>query len=185
MTIDLQPFCADSQWNAGGRHDMTIPWFENGWVYATDGRILVRHPSEPQPLRDNTPDAASLFREFDPANCVDELPQWDGSTYDHEVNCDHPQCHGGKISGGDNLCEACKGRGWNPESMPTTVEFQDFNFVGSHLRKIHALPNPLGCIHQLAFKGRGPTAQLWFIFDDGGQGMLMNYYGKVTVKGMD
>jgi hypothetical protein len=188
MTIDLQPFCADSQWNAGGRHDMTIPWFENGWVYATDGRILVRHQSEPRPLRDNTPDAASLFRDFDPAKCTEELPQWDGSQYLYWESCEARQCHSGKISGGKNDCEECGGTGGSTESMPTTVEFRGWNFGGAYFQKIHTLPNPRGIIH-LGDHSSGhrsvATAQLHFTFDDGGQGMVMNYRGKITTKGMD
>lgn len=184
MDIDLQQFCADPEWNAGARLDMTKPWIDGRWRYATDARILVRIPADEARKPDTVPDAASIFHDFDPTPCTHQLPSWDGSIYEYEDPCDYPQCHGGKISGGKRSCKVCDGKGWTPESMDTTVEFQDFNFGGGYMRKIRVLPGVKGYVKPWEVGGQ-KHGQLQFVFDNGGQGVLMNISNTITTKGID
>lgn len=182
MTIDLQPFCGEPE--ACWRHAIGEPWIADGWKYATDLRMLVRLPAGPGRKPDNVPDAASLFSDFDPELCKDQLPIWDGSLYEYQEDCDYPQCHGGKISGGKRSCNVCQGKGWTPETMATTVEFQGFNFDGNLVQIVHGLPGVKGYVKPLTV-GRDAHGQLQFIFGDGGQGMLMNKTSTITTKGID
>lgn len=183
MTIDLQQFCTSPEDIM--RYDMSKPWIDGTWRYATNSRIIVRVPAESADKPDDVPDAGYLFKDFRAEHCTEELPKWDGSMYEYQEECEFPQCHDGKISGGKNECEECGGKGWTPESVPTTVIFQGFNFQGSYLQKIHDLPGSRGHVRDRSLAGHAPTGQLNFIFDDGGQGLLMNITNIVTTEGID
>ena len=177
--IDLQPFCMNET-AYSGRYDMSKPWGYGPWHYATDGRLIVRVPGGLANKPYNAPTAAHLFRDFNAVLCNEELPQWDGTNYEHREDCNNPQCHDGKISGGKNQCETCEGRGWCLEWMSTTVVIHGFNFRGTYLQKIHALPGVLGYVRTLPKS----CAELNFIFDGGGQGLLMNTTSLITPAGI-
>ncbi|KKM23739.1 hypothetical protein LCGC14_1612140 [marine sediment metagenome] len=130
--------------------------------------------------------AAGMFGEFDWTKCKAQLPEWDGSTHHYHDSCDYPQCHGGKISGGDRSCNACGGKGWTPERMETTVEFEGFNFGGGLIQRLQTLAGVRGRIYQdpLFLGDQGAGVQLRFIFDGEGQGILMNTTGVITTEGV-
>lgn len=186
MSIDLKIFCADSKWNDGARYDLTKPWTAGHHRYATDGRIIVRVPAEFGEKPDRAPPTAGMFGEFDWTKCKAQLPEWDGSTHHYHDSCDYPQCHGGKISGGDRSCNACGGKGWTPERMETTVEFEGFNFGGGLIQRLQTLAGVRGRIYQdpLFLGDQGAGVQLRFIFDGEGQGILMNTTGVITTEGV-
>jgi hypothetical protein len=59
MKIDLTPFCARPEAN---RYQIESPWSRGKWTYATDGKIVVRIPRDPE-VPDNklAPSAMPLF----------------------------------------------------------------------------------------------------------------------------
>lgn len=184
MTIDLQPFCLDED---SIRHwDVHKPWIKGNWKYATDLAIVVRVPSDIPGIATspNVPSAPFMFKDFDPDECTELLPEWDGSMYEYQEECHRSRCHDGKISGGQNDCPTCHGKGTIPESIETTITFQGFHFHGGYLQDIHTLGGAKGCVKDVTLPGNTPTGQLNFIFDGGGQGLLMNTSSVVTKKGI-
>ena len=185
MTIDLQPFCLAV--DNFRRWDVHKPWIKGNWKYATDLAIIVRVPSVIPGIvtSPNVPSAPIMFKDFDPADCTELLPEWDGSMYEYQEECHRSRCQGGKIDGDGKDCPTCHGEGSTPESIETTITFQRFHFHGGYLRDIHALGGARGCVKDVTRGRDTPTGQLNFIFYGGGQGLLMNTSGVVTTKGMD
>ena len=59
MKIDLTPFCARPESN---RCQIESPWSRGKWTYATDGKIVVRVPRDPEvPENKLAPSAMPLF----------------------------------------------------------------------------------------------------------------------------
>jgi len=182
MTIDLQQFCTEP--DEFMRYEMSKPWSDGPWRYATNSRIIVRVPAEPGDKPDGVPDAPYLFSDFHAERCTEELPQWDGSMYEYQGTCDHPECRGGKVIGGQKDCPDCHGKGTTPESMPTTVAFQGFNFKGDLISKIHGLDNARGYVWSKLLAGQTTIeCQMQFTFD-GGQGLLMPISTIITTEGI-
>ncbi len=124
--IDLTPFC-DSNIS---RFDLSRPFVRDGWLYATDGRILIRIPSS-RPDTNDRPlpkTVANIMLDF--AECIEWHP-WPGKAYitcytrtcwrcrglrrvgeDVHVckGCECGECSGGKGVGGSE-CPECDGEG--------------------------------------------------------------------------
>ena len=59
MKIDITPFCASPEAN---RCQIERPWSRGKWTYATDGKIVVRIPRDPEvPENKLAPSAMPLF----------------------------------------------------------------------------------------------------------------------------
>lgn len=74
--INLRPFCLDNP-TRPVRFALAQPFVQDGWCYATDGRIAVRVPSdEPNTARPNEryPAMAKHFSAFAPAACTQRVP---------------------------------------------------------------------------------------------------------------
>jgi hypothetical protein len=62
MKIDLTPFCASPDAN---RCQIERPWSRGKWTYATDGKIVVRIPRDPEvPENKLAPSAMPLFTAY-------------------------------------------------------------------------------------------------------------------------
>ena len=73
-TIDysalLAPFCMSPEEEKISRYQLSKPWYDTGWLYASDGAVLVRVPSLPikndNGMRPNN--VASFFVDFQKKN---------------------------------------------------------------------------------------------------------------------
>lgn len=125
--IDLQPFCAKE--NARWYRDK--PFFKDGFIYATDARILVRLPAPGEP---DTPDAPALndvdlsmpeqatpWPQSEPIFYEDTCAACEGDGFVGRVECS--DCQGeGEVDcphcGNDMTCEKCGGRCYISKGAP-------------------------------------------------------------------
>ncbi len=137
---ELQPFCSTDE----NRPSLALPFFCNGWIYATDGRVIVRVPCDDDRFgggelssRTDTPDAAALFR-WTKGPAAVGLPS--GLPSPSEVPC--PDCEGcgGKECdmGHTHECPKCGGDG--VVTVDPAVEIGGMFFGCRRLRLIAALP---------------------------------------------
>lgn len=163
----LLRFCGDKE----SRYALTAPWIRDGWRYATDGRLCVRMPAEG--LQDTAavyiPPAGEVFAiNFEPYadKCRKPWPDlmqivmYDGTC---------PQCDGfGELGCSEcfkRTCLTCHGK--------KTTKQEHFAHVGNHAvrpvyaRKIADLPG----VRWAA--GIASNKPLPFVFDGGGQGLVM------------
>ena len=110
--INLQRFC-DS--DAYGRYDLSGPFAQLGWTYATDGRVAVRVDERPTIEPDDkrrVPDASVLCWAGDDSDGL--WKPWPELRYEHwdcAVLC--PQCEAKKRLGpGVRDCQECNGDGY-------------------------------------------------------------------------
>lgn len=119
--IDLQRFCADQR---DIRTYLHAPWCHDGWVYATNGHLVVRIPHDggeyTAAIAGKHPDVAGMFRKYiternceflvmppipEPAQCT----HCDGTGWTWAKNC--PDCVDGEFTHGDweYDCKNCVG----------------------------------------------------------------------------
>lgn len=122
MTIDLQRFCAHEN---DPREHLRAPWYEDGWVYATNGHFAVRvkagrAQTDVQDKPQGAPDAASLFRKHVEDRVVDylvmppvpKLIECFGCQGKGNVRCIKcPDCVDGEFKHGGHIyeCQNCDG----------------------------------------------------------------------------
>jgi len=78
-TDRLQAFC-DTKWVSGDKFDLRVPWVANGWLYAADGRIAIREPTEEADTDDDRKRPkriADMFENF--PRCMNSWPHHDGA----------------------------------------------------------------------------------------------------------
>ncbi len=75
--MNIQPFCGVDR---STRYPRILSPFRIGeWLYATDGRVLVRIPASNEPLpKDKVPTASELFAGFRASRCTEAWPSWSG-----------------------------------------------------------------------------------------------------------
>lgn len=103
MDERLKRFCD----NCNGKYHLSTPWVQDGFMYATDGRIIVRVPFEGE--YDNGgekyPDGSSVFR---PLPDVAVWASWPSFPENHGLK----QCFACGGEGCDfKVCEMCDGDG--------------------------------------------------------------------------
>lgn len=141
---DITAFCAEED----GRYIISKPWVDDGWRYATDGRLVVRVPT---PDEDDTPtppqaerqlvNASAWFADLypvEPAHCTEPFPKHDGRTFTqacdneaHEKKC--PACIGSgtcHCPSCDNAhdCPKCDGRGYRKVEQTRCPECNSFGY---------------------------------------------------------
>lgn len=170
---DLMPFCSEDE----SRDSIRNPFEQEGYTYATDGRIIIRvHqvlPDLPERLSQPPKNIRVHFTFPDPAATVVPV--------DWTSLCQEPEpltCSVCKGIGRDQCrhcdneieCQKCDGSG-KVLSAVVPVKIGEKFFDPMYLRKISRLPN----IRLLNWEspgfetGKGPSG---FIFD-GGDGILM------------
>lgn len=129
-TSDLWALCVESDYS---RYNIGKPFIQNGWRYATDGRIAIREPAPGE--SDSEGKYPRMVELFKPAKCTEPWPEptgevrWDrcddccGSGVAHDI-C--PECNGKGMeecpkSGNVEECGKCKGAGTIPTDMPCPV----------------------------------------------------------------
>ncbi len=162
VAIALEAFCGEG----GSRHAFTKPFVRGGWRNATDGRILVRVPSNEPDTEGKWPKMGELFlRKWNRINAValvvpgrgtEECRDCYGTRFIHIECCD---CEGSgscecNDCGDRHKCAACRGRGVVRTGRDCRVcqgtgkEYQDvkigwLNCTGRHIARIaQNLPNP-------------------------------------------
>jgi hypothetical protein len=146
--LDLQQFCAvDDDW----RPHLNKPFRFKGYVYATDGRMIVRvADDETYPACDKI-DPIKVVSPAEHADYINapkvELPAMEaakriecrdcnGRGYEHD--CPDCECE----------CEACGGQGYCDEMPETSTTFAGQIFDLKYIRKLYSLlgleiaPNP-------------------------------------------
>lgn len=167
--LDLQQFCAvDDEW----RPHLNKPFRFKGYVYATDGRLLIRiADDESFPAYDKL-DPTSFLKQAEQASYIIapkvELPPVKAAKRidcpgcngrGHEHDCPDCECE----------CDACCGSGFIDDTPEVSTMFAGQIFDVKFIRKIYTLPgleiapNPGGC---------DLFTPLCFRFD-GGLGVLM------------
>lgn len=183
VAIALEAFCGEGN----TRYAFTKPFVRGGWRSATNGRVLVRVPSNEPDTEGNWPKTGELFlqkwRKINPVLLMlparGEEDCWDCyGTRTRHVECE--LCKGnGNCScecGHKHKCGVCAGRGSVKldgvcfECQGTGKEYQDvkigwLNCTGRHIARIaQNLPDP----RAVAIS----SGAVRFEFD-GGEGLLM------------
>lgn len=186
MSINLQPFCADS---SDPREYLHRPAVLDGHTVATNGHILIRVPGAEPGAGETLPDwtAAGMRKmfaeEYGQFRSLPEIPArvdcgaCNGTGYVETDDCDDCDGHGEFRHGEhDYECKECDGTG---KVGPTqcrqrdcrdgekiaTVQIGTAKFQARYLRMIAALPNARISVRSIT----GPAA---FVFD-GGDGRVM------------
>ncbi len=128
MNIDLQRFCANEN---DPREYLRAPWRDGGWVYATNGHLVVRirdDGAESIPARSSRhPNAAAMFRKhiedrscefmvMPPITEPDKCTHCGGAGFVSAIKCE--DCVDGEFTHGDyeytckNCCGSAAGPGW-------------------------------------------------------------------------
>src|SRR4051812_4704973 len=108
--ISLKDFCSDE---TGIRYDMTTPYKIGDWVYATNGKMIVRVPAADFPAvaaREKVPNPASLGFWDLPRDHLVAVPDFLPFRIEDCAACDG---HGGCLCGCekcDGVCGLCAGR---------------------------------------------------------------------------
>lgn len=162
--IDLSKFCGEA---GHGKYDLSTPWACRGWLYASDGALMVRvltdlPDEEPVPIK--RPEKAPKF--FEPP--INATRPWPG------VEAEVP---------GTKACYKCEEDAddeWDSEDETTHCDIcggdgivadmdkmlNGFRFRGKYCRLIETLPNVK------YEKGRVIDNSVRFTFD-GGEGVCM------------
>lgn len=153
MAIDLKVFCdPDSQ-----RYDLSTPYVQNGWKYATDTRVAVRVEArgEPDTVSERKLPTASVLNWMTPAQIADatwhKLPEippekkekcedCEGHGHYTKPNGEPVMCQGQFV-----WCESCDGSGETVKWQ--RVPFESVILRDDILRKIATLPNVEICVH--------------------------------------
>lgn len=103
----LDPLLAECTDDQDGRYTLTKPWIRNGFVYATDGRILVRQATKQADTTDDKPPggAEHMFDESKPRGKSIPLPDI-GMELGDRLVCE--KCKGKNSS---KTCSECNGEG--------------------------------------------------------------------------
>lgn len=163
MIVDLDQFCdPDFQrlcW-------VQKPFVLGKWRYATDGRVLIREPktlpagaTRANGTKPKESVILPFFKGFNPKQCTEPLPAYDGSTTDQLCpSCDGtyraqevcPKCDGyGRIAAKKH-CRSCKGSGERSTKTPCldcidgkklkSVAFSDYSLAARIVRLLNQLP---------------------------------------------
>jgi hypothetical protein len=157
-TIDLKPFCADAT-----RSSISLPFHEEVWTYATNGRIIIRvpHREDITEVPDRPPTISKSPLKFN----HDEIAGWEPLPENipplHKETCE--ACGNGTES--KEYCDECDGEG--EFDLPESVPVGNKLLANIYLLLIKTLPNPM-----LAPNATGPLEVCPFKFD-GGVGLLM------------
>lgn len=155
---DLKPFCSDET-----RPSISLPFHEDGWTYATDGRIIIRVPKREDitEVPDRPPVVSKTALKFN----HDEISGWEPLPENipplHKETC--RACGNGTDS--RDYCDECEGEGEFdfPESVPVGKKL----IANKYLLLILTLPNPV-----IAPNATGIHEACPFKFD-GGVGLVM------------
>ncbi len=140
--IDLSKFCGSE---GHGKYDLSTPWAQRGWLYASDGAIMVRvltdlPDEEPTPIK--RPERAGKF--FDPP--IEAIRPWPGAEAEvpgtqscmEPVHDDDDGFDPDDYDEGDLPCEVCGGDGILPD---TDKKINGYRIRGKYCRMIESLPN--------------------------------------------
>ena len=161
MTIDLQPFCGN-EWEI--RDWMRYPWVQDGWMYATNGHLAVRVPSQ-------EPDTEQPGTRIRPRNIADlfrkHVTDGQGEFFPFGLLPPTRPCTvcGGvgfvEEEDGPEACINC----WGDKVDFTYHPVCDSGFSLAYLHKLDALP-------MVRIRTSGPQNAAALIFD-GGEALLM------------
>jgi hypothetical protein len=161
--IDLAPFCDDDPY---GRYSLNAPFFEGGYLVATDGKVLVRlRDREGINAKDRkVPRVAEIMRDI--AGALDYHP-WPAA--DAIPACPEVDCENGilELACSGCACGHCEGQPYTKlcSDLACPVEIGGVRIARHYWYKIARLPGVKFCI---ARKGE----MLWLRFD-GGDGAIM------------
>lgn len=168
--IDLMPFCDASL----SRYSLQSPFFQGGWQYGTDSKIIARLPSsEPDTVPEaggKLPKCADIFDRYGRVTEWSELPPVSncaecGGT--GKANCKH--CRGQVehrcACGHDHECDNCMD---GKVTCRCYVEFGNHHVATWLSEKIRALPGV-----QWGVDPDDPGDRIFFRFDQGGSGCVM------------
>ena len=172
-TIDLKAFCEPEA------PHLAEPFWREGHMYATNGKICVRVPAESGELgHAKAPSAHNLKWWWDDDNAFEWEPlpaatekkvrcrYCDGDGRNPDVTCKCPKC------GNDYFpCEDCDGKGYWKEWE--TVHIGGFSFGGQLVHLLSSLPNPIVFASEQPCENKGNVAGVLRVKFDGGQAILM------------
>lgn len=191
----LMRFCTDF----GKQHDMSEPFTDGDYTYATNGFVAIRVPAIPS-IPDNieAPDLRGQFFGFEKVQGYVSLPEFD---LDDTESC--PLCQGfGKLEecpdcDGDANCQTCSGLRQVPSAegivcsncqgtlrdLNFFVPFHQHGLKASNLALINLLPDV-----EIAIPGTGASQSIYdsvkFRFQ-GGEGVVMPAFLKDVVEEED
>ena len=164
--IDLQPFCADPEWNRA----IAAPWSRDGYTWTTNGIILIRVPLRPE-VGDNER-CPQIVGNSVGANLDKEPAAWfDMPDFPAPADGECEECEGsGWVTPrtrwneyDEQECKTCGGDGRVGQDRP--VDIGEACFTDRLLEKLRHLPNV-----KIGPFGPDEAARITF---DGGDGLLM------------
>jgi len=171
----LADFCGQTK-------SLSEPFCENGYTYASDGKVIVRLPSEEiTKNKDCFYDMSSLlFEQKGKLVSLPELPKETKATCDICGGCGKmtgcSECEGGQwecrkcnstgyFKDGKLICHECNGSGMVVSNFQKTITINGHKLQLGYLRKLSKLPEIKIVAHPVKY-------QHYFKFD-GGDGILM------------
>lgn len=164
MTIDLHRFCSKDRIRVNLHHPMS----QDGFTWASDGRIAIRVPHVMDYPEFKFPSVSTVFNscfiEDEKGELKVELPEI------KETEEDCRECSGsGKAHECPNCdcdCDVCDGDGKQSRKVSATVLIGDTIFDAFYIKLVLSLPS-------LKFSAKPPKDKAASFIFDGGAGILM------------
>lgn len=177
MTIDLHRFCSKDVI----RVNLHNPISQDGFTWASDGRIAIRVPHVMDYPESKTPSVSAVFNQFfiedEKGELKVELPEITETEEDCRDCSGTGKAH--KCPSCDCDCDVCDGDGKQSRKVSATILIGDVIFDAFYIKLISSLPG-------LKFSAKPTKDKAASFMFDGGEGILMpmryDTPGATTIK---